>query len=142
MTLKQSKSWWDRHWKWVVPSGCLGCLGLIVAFIVGIAFLVFSALTSTDVYRLGVERAQGHPQVIEALGEPVTTGWMLSGSVNVSGPSGDADLSIPLEGPEGTATLYIVANKEAGIWNFTILEVEIEGEAERIDLLLDADGED
>ena len=40
----------------------------------------------------------------QSLGEPVTTGWLTTGSISVSGTSGEASLSISLEGPDGSAT--------------------------------------
>ena len=72
---------------------------------------------------------------LQALGEPIEPGFMPSGSINISGPSGNADLAIPISGPQGSDTIYLVATKEAGRWNFSLLEVEIKEQSERINLL-------
>ena len=69
------------------------------------------------------------------LGEPVKAGWLVSGNVNVNGPSGEANLSVPLSGPHGKGTLYLTAHKRAGRWEYEVLEVEVEGRQDRIDLL-------
>ena len=90
-------------------------------------------MTSSDAYRLAVERAVDHPAAIEALGEPVEPGWFVGGSVEVTGPTGDAELSIPMKGPRGEGTLFVVAHKSAGEWSFERLELETDGG--RIDLL-------
>ena len=68
------------------------------------------------------------------LGTPIETGWFVSGSVSVSGPTGHADVSIPLSGPRASGTLYGVADKSAGLWTFSLLELELEGRPGRIDL--------
>ena len=132
----QKRGWWGRNWKWFVPVGCLIPLVLAIAVCAGIVGLVFQSMKSSWAYSEGVKLAVHNKEVVAALGEPVTPGWTVSGSVNVSGSSGHADLTIPLSGPRGKGTLYVVARKEAGQWKFTRAEVEVEGRKERIDLLL------
>ena len=127
--------WWSRNWKWFVPLGCLTMIGLVVVFVAGIVAIVFGALKSTDVYKTGVARAKSHPAVIEALGTPIDEGLFLSGKTNVTGSSGEADLSVPLSGPKGKGTLYIVATKSAGQWNYSQLVLERKADGKRIDLL-------
>src|SRR5438477_12632361 len=91
-------SWWKRNWTWFVPVRCFSMLVVLVAFVVSIALIVFSAMKSTDVYTGALTRAQAHPSVIEALGSPIKEGFLLSGSTNVNGASGEANLSIPISG--------------------------------------------
>ena len=59
----------------------------------------------------------------------------LSGKTNVNGASGEADLAIPVSGPKGKGTLYVVAAKSAGRWSYTTLVVEVAKTGGRIDLL-------
>lgn len=135
----QQPSWWNRNWKWALPVGCLILLLpvlLLTGFVGGILALVFGTIKSTDVYEEALARARSHPAVIEALGEPVEDRWWMSGQINTSGPSGSADIAIPLRGPKGKGTVYAVASKSAGRWEYQTLEVEVEGRAERIDLLV------
>ncbi len=135
MHQKKSGSWLSRNWKWVVPLGCLGAVAVFAAFTVSIVFLVFGVMKSSDVYKDAVAQASPHALVVEALGEPVEPGWYLSGTINVNGSSGDADIAIPISGPRGSGQIYAVATKSAGRWEYEILEVEIDGQPERIDLL-------
>ena len=128
------RNWFQRNWKWLIPVGCLGLLLVPVGCVVGIAAITFGALKSSDVYQQSLERAKANPQVIEALGEPIDAGLLMSGSINVSGPSGEADVAIPIHGPNGKGTIYAVATKSAGTWTYSRLEVEIDGRAERIQL--------
>src|SRR5437016_8539123 len=112
-------NWWKRNWTWVVPVACFSMLVLFVAFAVSIAFIVFSAMKSTDVYKGALTRAQAHPSVMEALGSPIKGGFLLSGSTNVNGASGEANLSIPISGPNGKGTIYVAATKSLGRWNYS-----------------------
>ena len=133
----QRPSWWSRNWKWFVPMGCLTMIGLVIAFVAMIMFIVFGALRSTDVYKQAVARAKKNPAVIEALGSPIEEGMLLSGKTNVEGSSGEADLSVPISGPKGKGTLYIVATKSAGEWTYSQLVVEVAQDRKRINLLSD-----
>jgi len=133
------RGWWSRNAPWALPVGCLlGCLGLVLAAVVltgGIAAIAFLGIRWTDVYEEAVKTAVSDPDVIAALGEPVKAGSLASGSVRVSGDSGEADLSIPLAGSRAKGTLHVIAHRRDGRWEFERLEVEVEGAEETIDLL-------
>ncbi len=135
------RGWWSRNWKWFVPTGCLTLLGLGAAFILALVVFVFGLLRSTDVYKTAVTRAKINPAVIEALGTPMHEGWLIQGQTNAQGTTGEANMSIPISGPKGQATIYLVATKTAGDWKYSTLEVEVAGQPERIDLLPDSEPE-
>jgi hypothetical protein len=128
-------NWWKRNWKWFVPLGCLSMVVLFLAFVCSIALIVFSAMKSTDVYKEALARAKANSAVIEALGEPIKEGFLVSGNTNVNGASGEANLSIPISGAKGKGTIYVAANKSLGRWNYSGLVVEIARTHQRIDLL-------
>src|SRR5437763_15108260 len=127
-------NWFGRNWKWVVPVGCL----LPVLFVGGCGLLVFLFATGimkqSDDYKIALARAQANPAVIEAIGSPISQTGIVSGNSNVSGPTGEAKLSISLSGPKGKATLYVEAMKSADLWVFQTMVVKIEKTGERIDL--------
>ena len=129
------RGWWQRNWKWFVPTGC--CLtplvlgGVFAAFMV---LVVFGAMKQSDAYKMAVARAKSDPRVTSALGTPITEGWFLSGKTSVNGGSGEADLTIPISGPKGKANIYAIATKSGGDWTFSKLSVKIEGSGETIDL--------
>ncbi len=127
--------WFSRNWKWAVPVGIFALFLLFVAFVFGLVALVFGGIKSSDAYKQALEKARTDPAVVASMGSPIQDSWYLTGSINVSGPTGDADLAIPIHGPKGKGTLYAVAKKSAGQWHFTTLQVEIEGTPGRIDLL-------
>ena len=126
--------WWSRNWQWFVPVGCLSILLVVVLFVAGIVLIVFGAMKSSDAYKTAVARAKANPEVVAAIGTPIEEGMFVSGKTNVDGSSGEADLTIPISGPKGKAKIYAVATKRAGRWDYSTLEVEIDGRGERIDL--------
>ncbi len=135
MNQQQDKNWWSRNWKWFVPVGCLGSLILFAGFIALMICLVFGIMKSSDAYKDALAKAKAHPSVQKTIGTPIEEGMFVTGSINLSGPSGQADLSIPISGPDGKATIYVVAAKSAGQWTFSTLIVEIKDTKQRIDLL-------
>lgn len=127
--------WWLRNWKWIV-GGCAAVLVVVAAlFVGGIALFATTAMKSSGAYEEGLATAQGSKDVLEAMGEPVKPGFFVTGSVSMSGSSGNADLAIPLSGPRGKGTLYLKAEKKAGRWKMELLELEVFGRNDRIQLL-------
>jgi Cytochrome oxidase complex assembly protein 1 len=92
-------------------------------------------LGDSDVSRMAIAAAESNPVVRERLGEPVKRGFFTSGSIEISGPSGHADLSIPVGGPRGKATVYAVAKKSSGLWKFESLDIAFDQTNERMTLL-------
>lgn len=113
------RGWFGRNWKWLVPLGCLtpilACAGLFIG--------IMSMMKSSTTYADAVERAKANDEVKAALGEPIKTGFWVSGSVEVTGASGKSDLAIPISGPKDSGTLYAAATKKAGQWEYSTLEL-------------------
>src|SRR5471032_657415 len=107
------RNWWQRNWKWFVPTGCLTLIAMAVAFVAMIVVVVFGAMKSSDAYKIAVTRAKNDERVVRAIGKPISEGMFMSGNTNVSGGSGQADLAIPISGPKGKAKIYAVATKSA-----------------------------
>ena len=135
---REKRGWWSRNWKWFVPVGCLSILAAIAVVVVLIVTLVFGALKSSDVYKQAMAKTTANPTVISELGQPIESGWMVSGSISVNGSSGEADISIPISGPKKSGTIFAVGRKSAGEWKFSRLEVEVPNRP-RINLLTSAD---
>ncbi len=127
-------NWWERNWKWFVPTGCLTLVLLFVLFVGALVSLAMGAMKSSDVYRQAVAKARTNPTVVEKLGTPVAEGYFVSGNINVQNDSGNADLQIPISGPKGKAVIHAVATKSAGKWEYSRLTVSIEGQP-AVDLL-------
>ncbi len=134
-TPPKKKNWFERNWMWFVPVAAVTVIGLFVGFALLIVYLVFGFIKGSDVYQEALNRAQNNPAVVERLGTPIEPGYFFSGNINVSGASGNADLSIPIHGPKGKAKIYLHATRTAGLWNYSLLVVEFIDTGERLDLL-------
>src|SRR5262249_1081022 len=135
MVPQEKQGWFSRNWKWFVPVGCLSMVAIFAAFVGAIIFFIFGTIKSSDVYQQAVTKAKSNGAVIRELGEPIKPGWLVSGSIKIDNGSGDANFSIPVSGPKKSGTIYAIASKQAGKWNFSTLEVEVEGQEKRISLL-------
>lgn len=129
------KSWFGRNWKWFVPALILGLVLLLALFVGGVMTLVFGLMKSSEPYQHAVALASSNPDVVRELGAPVSPGWFVSGNVEVSGNSGEANLSIPLNGKVRHGTVYVVAKKSDGVWTYTTLNVLLDGHEIPIELL-------
>jgi hypothetical protein len=128
-------SWWQRNWKWVVPIGCLGMFFAFVAFVGVIVLIVFGSIKSSEPVEHAYRVAKTDPRVHAVLGRPVEEGFFVSGNVTSNGATGSADLSLPVSGPKGSGTLYVVARKHAGRWEYRELQLQVDGKYGRINLV-------
>jgi len=129
------RGWWQRNWKWAVPSGCLTLAAIASVAVVGLVLMVFGLIKSCGAYEIALERVQEDAAVVERLGRPIEPGWYVTGNVHLSGASGRASMSFPVAGPDGSATVHIEATKTMGQWTAQRLVVEIKGTRERIVLV-------
>lgn len=129
-----AEPWIRRHWKWLIAAGCLGLTTVAVWFVGLLVFAVMGGIKSSGIYQDALAAARSSPAALDALGEPIEPDWWVIGSIHTSGPSGEADLAIPVSGPSGAGKLYVIGEKRAGKWEMELLELELEG-GERIDLL-------
>jgi len=128
------KSWWERNWKWFVPTGCVSILLIFVVFIASIFFGVTSMMTNSDAYKGAMIEVQKNKLVIEKRGIPIEDDGMTSGSINTTNnDSGNCNLQIPIKGPKGKATLFVVAEKK-GTWKYSEMTVFVKATKEEIDL--------
>lgn len=127
----QRRSWLRRNW-WKLLAAAFACM---ILFIAGIVTLIVGAMRGSDVAKEAVARAQSNALVTQRLGNPISEGWFVGGSINVTPASGDANLSVPISGPKGKATVYVTAEKTAGTWAYTVMQAAFEGTGEKVDLL-------
>ena len=125
------RSWLGRNWKWLAAALFLGML----LFGFGLFALIMGVIRGSTVARDSIARARSNAAVVQRLGTPLSEGWLVSGSVNISSGTGDANLAVPITGPRGNGTVYAVAHMNEGMWTYDKLQVAIEGSSETIDLL-------
>ncbi len=123
----------QQYWAAIGAVLFIGSI-LLVTLFAGIFFFVMSMMKNTDAYQLAMAQVRQHPQIIRHLGSPIKTGYFLQGKVNISGGSGRARLTIPVEGPKGSGDVYVEATKRLGQWQLQALVFQADN-GERIDLL-------
>jgi hypothetical protein len=129
------ESWLSRNWKWFVPTLILGLVLLLALVVGGLLTFVFGLLKSSEPYQHAVAVASSNPDVVRELGAPIAPGWYVSGSINVSENSGDANLAIPLNGSRHRGTVYVLAKKTDGVWRYDKLDMLVEGHEFPLELL-------
>ena len=129
------KSWFSRNWKWFIPTLILGLALLLTLVVGGLLTFVFGLLKSSEPYQHAVAVASNNPEVVRELGAPIEPAWYVSGNINVSNSSGDANLAIPLNGKLHRGTVYVVAKKTDGVWTYDKLQVLVDGQESPIKLL-------
>ena len=129
------RGWFGRNWIWALPVGCFSMAALSVFCCFGLVFSIFGFIKSSDIYKDAIARAQAEPKVTQALGAPVKEGLFVTGSLKLQNTDGTADLTIPISGPNGKATIYVNAVKSNGVWTYSKLLVVVTGTNEQIDLL-------
>jgi len=118
------RGWWQRNWKWALPVVVVGFFAVVVTFVALIVFTLRGSMMGSDVYRDAMVRANAHPELVGALGEPIEAGFMPMGSISKSsekGGSGRADLVIFLSGPRGSGQLVAAAERRLGTWTWESL---------------------
>jgi hypothetical protein len=122
----------SRRW-WLL--GCLSLLALLLCLGVctGLVAFVFELLKSSEPYSESLRRAQAHPDVVAALGEPIEPGWLVTGEVRLNNDAGHARLSYTVSGPRGSAAIAVIAVKDRGLWEYQQMTATLPS-GERIDL--------
>jgi hypothetical protein len=126
-------------WRKRQPKLFYAAIGLGAALVLtGVVALVFNvvvgSIKSSEAYVGALARTKASPAVAAALGSPLKESWLVTGNIHVSGPTGLAELAIPVSGPKGNATIYVEATRHLGDWQFDHLVVQLESSQERIDL--------
>jgi hypothetical protein len=98
---------------------------------------VFYVLENSDAYRLGAAKVQASIEAAELLGTPISTG-IPSGSIKISGDTGQAALRFSASGSKASGQVSLTAEKKAGVWTLQTLTLEVDGRDGVIDLLKDS----
>ena len=113
-------------------------LGLFLLLLAAGGALVVGGVTALlrteNPYTVAFERAQSHPALVAALGEPIEPGWLPSGRVQIRDDTGAAQLEIPVRGPHGGARLHVEAVRRAGAWELLELRAVLD-DGRSLDLL-------
>lgn len=120
----------QRRWaQWGVAT-----CAFFAAACVGLFFAITAFFKNTEPYKLALAKLESHALVQQALGQPLSTGLPM-GDIHDGGARGSANLSFSVEGPNGSATAYVLARKEFGQWTIERMVLEDEATGRRADLV-------
>ena len=95
-----------------------------VFLLVGSVFFgITSLMKNSEAYKMTMIEVRSDPQVVETMGEPIETGFFITGNINLQNSEGSAKLSIPISGPKCSGTIYTQATKKLGAWTIDLLVV-------------------
>jgi len=128
----QNGTWRDaEHFRRTQRNWAIAGLVVWVVGIGGCATTVGSIpyiLKGNDAYHMTMDAIRADDRVKAALGEDVTDGFWIGGSINVNANgAGDAQFSIPVHGAKGKGTGYSHLVRNAGAWSTRLLVVRVEG---------------
>src|SRR5438445_9581862 len=127
----QNRAWRDaeqfrktqRNWAiaglvvWVVGIG--GCAAMVGS--------IPYVLKGSDAYHMTMDRLRADDRVKAALGDDVTDGFWVGGSLNVNANgAGGAQFSIPVHGAKAKGTAFATAIRTAGTWSLRLLVVRVD----------------
>ena len=138
MRIPPKGSWWQRNWKWFVPTGCFTLILLTTAAVAVLVLAACAMMKSSGAYKIALARVQEDSSVIEELGAPITPGWYLTGNIQVSGTESSASIAFPVSGPKGSGKVIAEAVKVRDKWKLDYLAVDIGGKDKRIVIAEDA----
>lgn len=134
--MEPQKSWWKRNWKWFVPlSGCFLLLIFMVVLAGGLFFGISSVMDDSDAYKEGIKRISGDDYVVSILGAPIEKDGVTKGAIKYHNGIKSVNLSVPIKGPNGKATLRVVGEAINDLWEYSKIEVSIEAQDTIVNVL-------
>lgn len=97
-------------------------IGVVTASVVFTSILIVGislALKTNPAYSIGVEKACRNQNIVELLGQPIKSAFLMTGGVRGSGL---VSLRVKLKGSRKSGKLHIQAKQEDGNYQFQKLE--------------------
>ncbi len=87
---------------------------------------VYHLIKTSDIYQMALREVQAHEEAKNILGEPIKPGWFVTGNINLKDQSGEALLSIPVNGTKCEGTVQLDAVRKDGKWIFNSLLLDVD----------------
>ena len=129
-------TWLQRNWRWAFPTTMVLMIAAALGFTVLMLTVVMHPAKNSKIYEESLQRVRTHPVALEQLGSGIEPGWIVTGrSEETAGGRGVAELTIPVAGSKGDGELRVIGRRSEGIWALTRMELEIDDQDRRFDLL-------
>ncbi|WP_438710133.1 cytochrome c oxidase assembly factor Coa1 family protein [Aquimarina muelleri] len=123
-----NRNWWERNWKWLLPSiGILACISVFFIITGNATHRYVSVLAQPALTNNALEIVKKNNRVVEKLGElsPVDFFLLLEGDVTYSNNNTIVALTVGIRGTKGKAKMDILAHKNGLNWNYQKITVRI-----------------
>lgn len=127
-SVEQFKAVQHKWSKWAIII-----YALMAALFVPLFFVIGGILKDSEPYKLAHAQLEQNAEVTAVVGQPISTGTP-TGSVQLSGPDGRANLQFSVEGPNGKGTAYVEATKKLGRWQIERMAFDDDSSGRRIDI--------
>lgn len=128
-------AWKNKNWesieafkatqrKWALAG--LAVFTLVLLGSGAAIFGTFTLMKKSDVYQGSLQILGSNETIKSTLGEPIETGFFVTGNINVSVDSGTATISYSISGPKGEAKVYVNAHKKFDTWEYDEVSVELD----------------
>ena len=106
-------------------------IAAIIIIIIVMIVLLNNVFKNSEIYKMTLEVLNNDPQAQMIINREIKSTSFVSGSMSISGSSGNADLSFTVNGSSGEVKVYVSGVKEYGKWIIKKLYIE-DGELIRI----------
>lgn len=100
--------------------GCLPLLGFIGLCFISIMLVGQFVFRAWGPYDAALALVRNNAEVVTALGEPINTGLMMTGSLSSGGSDSSADFETPISGSRRSGTLRVSGTYHKGRWDLSI----------------------
>ena len=128
--LIEEKSWWERHWKWIIPTSGIIFISAIIFFSSGLGGItadITKAYADTELYENALEKVKSNQRVSEILGEieEIDKFAIVEGSVKYATDNKTVNSSTRITGTKGKAKMDIIANRIDDKWIYEKINLRI-----------------
>jgi hypothetical protein len=115
-----ARNWWQRNWRWFVPTlaGVLLVLGAIAAF-----WGLYLRVYQLDVYRSAMRQIQADETLQDELGQPIRKAGWRPPSARIE--DDETDIRWNIAGPKQAAKAHVAARLMQDKWEIVQLEVTL-----------------
>jgi hypothetical protein len=135
------KSWWNKNWKWFLPSLLFLLLFgfLLSSSIEGNITDIAQAYSDNSLYEKAIDKAKCNKRVLEVIGEiePIDQLAILEGNAIYSNNNNSVTLSIRVKGNKGKGKMDISAERNGTAWNYKKINIRIKEPKEEIQIIKD-----
>jgi hypothetical protein len=136
------KSWWNRNWKWFLPTLILFLIlfGYILSSTIdGSITDIAQAYSDNSLYEKAIDKAKIDKRVLEIIGEiePIDQLAILEGNAIYSNYNNSVTLSIRIKGNKGKGKMDITAERNGTDWNYKKINIRIKEPKEEIQIIKD-----